>query len=135
VIIVFSVTVSTGNPGPNITWTKDRNILSNVRYRQWSIEMEDTAVRDSGNYTCIVCNVIGCISFTFEVDIKGMLCLCVCVCVCVCVSVCLSICPYACFRTLYNHTEYFIFNTSTFFGCKVILLLHCYICYLFCSAV
>ncbi|PNF41482.1 hypothetical protein B7P43_G13295, partial [Cryptotermes secundus] len=58
-----------GNPEPNITWTKDRNILSNHHYGQWSLRIEDTVLYDSGNYSCFICNVIGCINFTFEVDI------------------------------------------------------------------
>lgn len=83
--VVYSMTVSTGNPEPNITWTKDGNILSNLYYGQWSMKMEETAVRDSGNYTCIVCNMVGCINFTFKVNIIGMLsCTRACVCVCVC---------------------------------------------------
>jgi hypothetical protein len=72
--------VSAGNPEPNITWTKDKNILSSLRYGQWSLKMEDITVHDSGNYTCFICNLVGCINFTFEVDIIGMfsyVCLCI----------------------------------------------------------
>lgn len=58
-----------GNPEPNITWTKDRNILSNRHYGQWSLKIEDTVVYDSGNYMCFICNFIGCINFTFEVEL------------------------------------------------------------------
>jgi hypothetical protein len=68
----YSMTVSTGNPEPNITWSKGRDVLSNVRYSQWSLKLEDTVVHDSGNYTCFICNINGCISFTFEVNIIGM---------------------------------------------------------------
>lgn len=71
-VIMYRVTVPTGNPEPNITWTKDGNVLSNRQYGQWSLKMEDTVVYDSGNYTCVVCNFNGCINFTFELDIIGM---------------------------------------------------------------
>ncbi|KDR22672.1 Basic fibroblast growth factor receptor 1, partial [Zootermopsis nevadensis] len=62
-----------GNPEPNITWTKDgsapdRN-LGSIRSGRWSLILEDLVVSDSGNYTCIVCNLCGCINFTFKVDI------------------------------------------------------------------
>ena len=33
--------------------------------------MEDLTVKDSGDYTCIVCNVLGCINFTFRVVVIG----------------------------------------------------------------
>jgi len=66
----------TGNPEPNITWTKDGaapyRLLGNVRYGRWSLILEDLVVSDSGNYSCIVCNLCGCINFTFKVDIIGM---------------------------------------------------------------
>ena len=65
-----------GNPEPNITWTKDgatpSRVLGSVRYGRWSLILEDLVVSDSGNYSCIVCNLCGCISFTFKVDIVGM---------------------------------------------------------------
>ena len=65
-----------GNPEPNITWTKDGatpgRLLGNVRYGRWSLILEDLVVSDSGNYSCIVCNLCGCINFTSKVDIIGM---------------------------------------------------------------
>ena len=33
--------------------------------------MEDLTVKDTGNYTCTVCNVHGCINFTIRADIIG----------------------------------------------------------------
>ncbi|RZF43116.1 hypothetical protein LSTR_LSTR001294 [Laodelphax striatellus] len=64
---------SEGNPYPNITWLKNghppERTLGNILYRQWSITLEDLVTTDSGNYTCIVCNILGCIDFSFQVDI------------------------------------------------------------------
>ncbi|XP_039283347.1 fibroblast growth factor receptor homolog 1 isoform X3 [Nilaparvata lugens] len=66
---------SEGNPYPNITWLKNgqppERALGNILYRQWSITLEDLVTTDSGNYTCIVCNSLGCIDFSFQVDIIG----------------------------------------------------------------
>jgi hypothetical protein len=65
-----------GNPEPNITWTKDgappHRHLGSIRNGRWSLILEDLVVSDSGNYTCIVCNLCGCINFTYKVDIIGM---------------------------------------------------------------
>jgi hypothetical protein len=64
-----------GNPEPNITWTKDglppHRHLGSIRNGRWSLILEDLVVSDSGNYTCIVCNLCGCINFTYKVDIIG----------------------------------------------------------------
>lgn len=69
-----------GNPSPNITWYRDNNVpqrkLGAVHYRQWSITLEDVIPSDSGNYTCVVCNVYGCINYTFKVIIQGKNCMC-----------------------------------------------------------
>ncbi|XP_075223226.1 fibroblast growth factor receptor homolog 1-like isoform X2 [Lycorma delicatula] len=62
-----------GNPSPNITWLKNgitpERYLGVVHYRQWSIALEDLVPTDSGNYTCVVCNILACINFTYKVDI------------------------------------------------------------------
>ncbi|XP_055585021.1 fibroblast growth factor receptor homolog 1-like [Uranotaenia lowii] len=63
-----------GNPMPNITWTKDNEkIFRNmgvVKYAKWSIVLEDLVPKDSGAYTCNVCNSFGCISFTTKLEVK-----------------------------------------------------------------
>ncbi|XP_011160426.1 fibroblast growth factor receptor homolog 1 isoform X2 [Solenopsis invicta] len=64
---------SVGNPKPNITWLKNneepkRDLGVAVRAK-WSLRLEDVVTKDSGNYTCIVCNYLGCINHTFKVDI------------------------------------------------------------------
>lgn len=66
-----------GNPMPNITWTKNdtavqRN-MGSVKYAKWSIVLEDLVEADSGQYTCNVCNVHGCIHFTTTLKVKGKL--------------------------------------------------------------
>lgn len=66
-----------GNPKPTITWTKDdKPIIRNmgtVKNRQYAIVMEDLVTKDSGNYTCNVCNIHGCINYTIRMDVKGNL--------------------------------------------------------------
>ncbi|XP_071565414.1 fibroblast growth factor receptor homolog 1 isoform X3 [Temnothorax nylanderi] len=64
---------SVGNPRPNITWLKNneepRRDLGVVIRTKWTLRLEDLVTKDSGNYTCIVCNYLGCINYTFKVDI------------------------------------------------------------------
>ncbi|CAL1679771.1 unnamed protein product [Lasius platythorax] len=64
---------STGNPRPNITWLKNndepRRDLGTAIRTKWTLRLEDLVTKDSGNYTCIVCNHLGCINHTFKVDI------------------------------------------------------------------
>lgn len=66
---------SEGNPTPNITWYKNNEeptrTLGTFRIKGWSLTIEDVVPQDGGNYTCIVCNVHGCINHTFKVDIIG----------------------------------------------------------------
>lgn len=64
-----------GNPEPNITWTKDggeinRNV-GKVTFRKWAIVLEDLVPKDSGHYTCELCNVFGCIKHRTRLDVKG----------------------------------------------------------------
>ncbi|XP_053698592.1 fibroblast growth factor receptor homolog 1-like [Sabethes cyaneus] len=63
-----------GNPMPNITWTKDNQkivrSMGSVKYAKWSIVLEDLVPKDSGAYTCNVCNDYGCISFTTKLEVK-----------------------------------------------------------------
>lgn len=67
--------LQTGNPTPNITWTKDGSPISRsmgqVTYRKWGIILEDLVPKDSGQYTCTLCNIHGCINFTAKLDVKG----------------------------------------------------------------
>ncbi|XP_060515844.1 fibroblast growth factor receptor homolog 1-like isoform X2 [Cylas formicarius] len=62
-----------GNPTPNITWYKDdeppKRELGEVKINHWSLTLEDLVTDDKGNYTCVVCNVLGCINFTYNVDV------------------------------------------------------------------
>lgn len=66
---------SFGNPSPNITWYKNAQPLKRsfaaIRYQRWKIILEDLNSDDSGNYTCEVCNEIGCINFTYSLDVLG----------------------------------------------------------------
>jgi hypothetical protein len=64
-----------GNPMPNITWFKDGAVperaLGGIQYNQWTMSLQDLVTADSGNYTCVLCNQIDCINYTFRVDIIG----------------------------------------------------------------
>lgn len=66
---------SVGNPSPNITWLKNneepKRDLGTAIKTKWTLRLEDLVTKDSGNYTCIVCNRLGCINYTFKVDIIG----------------------------------------------------------------
>lgn len=64
-----------GDPEPKWTWTKDgqkieRN-LGTVTYNKMGITLEDLVPADNGNYTCNVCNIFGCISFTTKLEVNG----------------------------------------------------------------
>lgn len=62
-----------GHPTPNITWLKDgkppKRHLGELKYNHWSLTLEDLVTDDKGNYTCVVCNIAGCIDFTYRVDV------------------------------------------------------------------
>ncbi|XP_050314293.1 fibroblast growth factor receptor homolog 1-like isoform X2 [Anthonomus grandis grandis] len=62
-----------GNPTPNITWYKDGKVpkspYGEYKKSHWSLTLEDLVTEDKGNYTCIVCNEVGCIDFTYRVDV------------------------------------------------------------------
>uniref|UniRef100_A0A1B0CZM1 Fibroblast growth factor receptor n=1 Tax=Phlebotomus papatasi TaxID=29031 RepID=A0A1B0CZM1_PHLPP len=61
---------ASGNPPPTITWTKNNGTitrhLGDIRYIKMGIMMDSVTPSDSGNYTCHVCNVVGCINFTYN---------------------------------------------------------------------
>lgn len=65
--------LSTGNPTPNITWLKNneepKRELGKAVPVRWSLKLDDLVPKDSGNYTCIVCNYLGCINYTYKVDV------------------------------------------------------------------
>ncbi|RZB41638.1 fibroblast growth factor receptor -like 1-like, partial [Asbolus verrucosus] len=64
---------ASGNPTPNITWYKNNQTpkrhLGEIRYQHWGLWLEDLVTDDTGNYTCVVCNELGCINFTYEVEV------------------------------------------------------------------
>lgn len=64
-----------GNPTPNITWYKDNEKptrrLGDIRYGQWSLNLEDLTSDDSGTYRCVVCNALGCVDFNYTLDVVG----------------------------------------------------------------
>lgn len=64
-----------GIPEPNITWTKDDEMISrtmgNVQKRKWAIILEDLTPKDNGRYKCRICNIYGCIEHTTRLDVKG----------------------------------------------------------------
>ncbi|XP_023311207.1 fibroblast growth factor receptor homolog 1-like [Anoplophora glabripennis] len=63
-----------GFPQPNVVWYKDnqsppKREMGDIKINDWILTFNDSRVEDSGNYTCLVCNVVGCINFTFTVDV------------------------------------------------------------------
>lgn len=68
--------ISDGNPYPNITWQKNgasiERQLGVVKKNKWTITLDNAVTSDGGNYTCIVCNSEGCISYTYKVAVIGM---------------------------------------------------------------
>lgn len=65
-----------GNPIPNITWSKNDKHpilrhLGAIKTSRWQIMLEDLVTSDSGNYTCLVCNTKGCITFTYKLEVLG----------------------------------------------------------------
>lgn len=68
---------ASGYPEPNITWTKNNEPIykkfGQVHYGKWVVTLEDIALDDTGNYTCNICNVLGCKNFTFGVTVQGTL--------------------------------------------------------------
>lgn len=63
-----------GFPEPNITWTKDYEIidrrLSRISFGRWNIFMDDLNVHDSGVYICTVCNFLGCDRFPTIIQVR-----------------------------------------------------------------
>ncbi|XP_035897026.1 fibroblast growth factor receptor homolog 1-like isoform X2 [Anopheles stephensi] len=63
-----------GYPKPNITWTKDgreiERTMGQVKKVNWAIVLEDLVPQDSGNYTCTVCNRVGCVHFSTKLEVK-----------------------------------------------------------------
>ncbi|KAK9751787.1 Immunoglobulin I-set domain [Popillia japonica] len=62
-----------GYPIPNITWYKndDKPVrsLGEVKYTNWNLQLQDLVISDAANYTCKVCNYLGCISFTYNLNV------------------------------------------------------------------
>ncbi|XP_023173641.2 fibroblast growth factor receptor homolog 1 [Drosophila hydei] len=61
-----------GNPEPNITWYRNGSndltrIYGNYRKTKWQIIMEDLVPEDSDQYTCVVCNPLGCLTHVMNV--------------------------------------------------------------------
>lgn len=63
-----------GNPLPNVTWLKNNEepkVVRRISITKWALRVDESIVADGGNYTCIVCNHLGCIDHTFKVDVIG----------------------------------------------------------------
>lgn len=64
-----------GYPTPNITWYKndDKPVrsLGDVKYNNGNLQLQDLVITDAANYTCKVCNYLGCINFTYSLDVIG----------------------------------------------------------------
>ncbi|CAH0732011.1 unnamed protein product, partial [Brenthis ino] len=69
---------SEGNPMPNITWYKNNGtpisrIYFKPSYGKWSMALDELTKADNGNYTCKVCNELGCIQHTYTLHIQERL--------------------------------------------------------------
>ncbi|CAH0677611.1 unnamed protein product [Spodoptera exigua] len=67
-----------GNPTPNITWYKNKStpisrMFFQPSYGKWSMGMEELTKADNGNYTCVVCNILGCIEHTLALHVQERL--------------------------------------------------------------
>lgn len=67
---------ASGNPTPNITWLKNgeepkRSQGAGYSLNKWTLKLENSMIQDSGNYTCVVCNYLGCIDHTVKIDVRG----------------------------------------------------------------
>ncbi|XP_031784638.1 fibroblast growth factor receptor homolog 1 isoform X2 [Nasonia vitripennis] len=64
---------ATGYPQPNITWFKDGEQQSNNKRlltNKWTLRLEGlNIIQDGGNYTCLLCNPLGCINHTFAINV------------------------------------------------------------------
>ncbi|XP_038207329.1 fibroblast growth factor receptor homolog 1-like isoform X2 [Zerene cesonia] len=64
-----------GNPMPNITWYKN-NVTPISRsyfkpsYGKWSMSLDELTKADNGNYTCKVCNELGCVQHNYSLHIQ-----------------------------------------------------------------
>ncbi|XP_013147633.1 PREDICTED: fibroblast growth factor receptor homolog 1-like isoform X2 [Papilio polytes] len=64
-----------GNPTPNITWFKNNGTpimrtYFQPSYGKWSMTLDELTKADNGNYTCLVCNELGCINHTVILHIQ-----------------------------------------------------------------
>lgn len=64
-----------GNPTPNITWYKNKSnpiqrTYFQPSYAKWAINLDELTKADNGNYTCVVCNELGCIEHTVVLHIQ-----------------------------------------------------------------
>ncbi|XP_013147632.1 PREDICTED: fibroblast growth factor receptor homolog 1-like isoform X1 [Papilio polytes] len=67
-----------GNPTPNITWFKNNGTpimrtYFQPSYGKWSMTLDELTKADNGNYTCLVCNELGCINHTVILHIQERL--------------------------------------------------------------
>lgn len=64
-----------GTPFPKWEWTKDGlpidRKLGSVQVNKMGITLEDLIPADSGNYTCKICNIHGCISHSTKLEVSG----------------------------------------------------------------
>lgn len=61
---------------PNITWYKNKGTpisrsYFKPSYGKWSLALDELTKADNGNYTCKICNELGCIEHTYTLQIQG----------------------------------------------------------------
>eukprot|EP00794_Sanderia_malayensis_P005401 gene5401-6077_t len=67
--------VNAVDPPPVITWTKDGKSLQShpsigVSTNHQVVHFKNLTLQDSGNYTCIVANLLGSVNYTFRITVK-----------------------------------------------------------------
>lgn len=65
--------VAGGSPEPNVTWSKNNDSItadSRVRFCRWFMQIDDVEQADAGSYTCLACNLLGCISHSTKLEIQ-----------------------------------------------------------------
>ncbi|KAK2187383.1 hypothetical protein NP493_167g01010 [Ridgeia piscesae] len=67
-----------GEPAPTIEWLKnslpfDQRTIGPIRRRKWTLKLSDLILSDDGNYTCVIKNKHGQISWTYTLDVVARL--------------------------------------------------------------
>ena len=68
--VLYLVCEAKGYPLPFVTWIKNGKVLQ-TNIRKTDLIIDDTSEKDAGKYECEASNIVGTVSYTVEVTIKG----------------------------------------------------------------